>query len=225
MDPPSATCHAVPRCATLCSYEMPNDPDFRSSRLSLLDRGITFAIAHVRGGGARPRAAAPRRRRPPPPQTPPRQHQPASTVGEPAVRGGLAVPALLPLPGGWLCWAMGCAGSWRRLSPAAPRPAPPAGEMGRRWYEDGKYLRKKNTFTDFIACAEHLVAHKYTSPQRLCIEGRSGGWGGASRGVLGACGRLYVGAGTFEQDTRGLASGPLGLWASTLHSLACFRRP
>ena len=34
-----------------CSYEMPNDPDFRSSRLSLLDRGITFAIAHVRGGG------------------------------------------------------------------------------------------------------------------------------------------------------------------------------
>ncbi|EFN56398.1 hypothetical protein CHLNCDRAFT_144964 [Chlorella variabilis] len=81
------------------SYEMPNDPDFRSSRLSLLDRGITFAIAHVRGGG----------------------------------------------------------------------------EMGRRWYEDGKYLRKKNTFTDFIACAEHLVAHKYTSPQRLCIEGRSAG--------------------------------------------------
>ncbi|PRW44843.1 prolyl endopeptidase-like isoform A [Chlorella sorokiniana] len=81
------------------SYEIPNDAHFRSSRLSLLDRGITFAIAHVRGGG----------------------------------------------------------------------------EMGRRWYEAGKYLKKKNTFTDFIACAEHLVAHKYTSPQRLCIEGRSAG--------------------------------------------------
>lgn len=41
------------------SYEAPNDPDFRSSRLSLLDRGVTFAIAHVRGGGAvrRPRRA------------------------------------------------------------------------------------------------------------------------------------------------------------------------
>ncbi|KAI3426332.1 hypothetical protein D9Q98_008705 [Chlorella vulgaris] len=81
------------------SYEAPNDPDFRSSRLSLLDRGITFAIAHIRGGG----------------------------------------------------------------------------EMGRRWYEDGKYLKKTNTFTDFIACAEHLVTHKYTSPQKLCIEGRSAG--------------------------------------------------
>src|SRR6185503_1148107 len=36
------------------------------------------------------------------------------------------------------------------------------GELGRPWYEDGKLLRKKNTFTDFIACAEHLIAEKYT---------------------------------------------------------------
>lgn len=44
------------------------------------------------------------------------------------------------------------------------------GEMGRRWYEDGKYLHKKNTFVDFVACAEHLVAKKYTSPSKLCME-------------------------------------------------------
>ncbi|KAL4433270.1 hypothetical protein ABPG77_003318 [Micractinium sp. CCAP 211/92] len=81
------------------SYEICNDPDFRSTRLSLIDRGVTFAIAHVRGGG----------------------------------------------------------------------------EMGRRWYEDGKYLKKRNTFTDFIACAEHLIAHKYTSSDRLSISGRSAG--------------------------------------------------
>ncbi len=47
--------------------------------------------------------------------------------------------------------------------------------MGRRWYEDGKYLKKRNTFTDFIACAEHLIAHKYTSSDRLSISGRSAG--------------------------------------------------
>lgn len=81
------------------SYEICNDPDFRSTRLSLIDRGFVFAIAHVRGGG----------------------------------------------------------------------------EMGRRWYETGKYLSKKNTFDDFIACAEHLIAKKYTSSSRLCIEGRSAG--------------------------------------------------
>ncbi|KAF6263009.1 prolyl oligopeptidase [Scenedesmus sp. NREL 46B-D3] len=49
------------------------------------------------------------------------------------------------------------------------------GEMGRRWYEDGKYMHKKNTFTDFIACAEHLIKLRYTSSSRLAIEGRSAG--------------------------------------------------
>ncbi len=48
-------------------------------------------------------------------------------------------------------------------------------EMGRWWYEDGKLLKKKNTFTDFIACAEHLVAAKYTSKDRLFITGASAG--------------------------------------------------
>ena len=57
------------------------DPSFSIARLSLLDRGFVFAIAHIRGGG----------------------------------------------------------------------------EMGRRWYEDGKLPDKKNTFTDFVACARHLV--------------------------------------------------------------------
>ncbi|GAX79477.1 hypothetical protein CEUSTIGMA_g6918.t1 [Chlamydomonas eustigma] len=49
------------------------------------------------------------------------------------------------------------------------------GEMGRSWYENGKYLNKKNTFLDFIACAEHLIKQKYTTPKRLAIEGRSAG--------------------------------------------------
>jgi oligopeptidase B len=48
-------------------------------------------------------------------------------------------------------------------------------EMGRWWYEDGKLLKKKNTFTDFIACAEHLVASNYTSRDRLFITGGSAG--------------------------------------------------
>ena len=42
--------------------------------------------------------------------------------------------------------------------------------MGRKWYENGKYLHKKNTFTDFIACAEHLIHQGYTSSPKLCIE-------------------------------------------------------
>jgi len=49
------------------------------------------------------------------------------------------------------------------------------GDMGREWYENGKFLHKKNTFTDFIACAEHLIAQGYTSPDRLVISGRSAG--------------------------------------------------
>jgi len=48
-------------------------------------------------------------------------------------------------------------------------------ELGRRWYEDGKLLNKKNTFTDFIACAEYLVREKYADPRRLFAEGGSAG--------------------------------------------------
>jgi oligopeptidase B len=81
------------------SYGISSDPWFSSNRISLLDRGFIFAIAHVRGGG----------------------------------------------------------------------------EMGRPWYEDGKLLHKKNTFTDFIDCAEHLIAEKYTNSDMLAIEGGSAG--------------------------------------------------
>ncbi len=81
------------------SYGIPIDPYFRSSRVSLLDRGMVFAIAHVRGGGDR----------------------------------------------------------------------------GRTWYEAGKLLRKKNTFTDFVACAESLVRRGLTAPDRLVIQGGSAG--------------------------------------------------
>ena len=48
-------------------------------------------------------------------------------------------------------------------------------EMGRNWYEDGKFLHKKNTFTDFIACAEHIIAEKWTNCDRLVISGGSAG--------------------------------------------------
>jgi len=49
------------------------------------------------------------------------------------------------------------------------------GELGRPWYEDGKLLTKKNTFNDFIAVAEHLIAEKYTNPSKLVIHGCSAG--------------------------------------------------
>ncbi|MDI6767692.1 MAG: S9 family peptidase [Bacteroidota bacterium] len=49
------------------------------------------------------------------------------------------------------------------------------GDMGREWYDDGKLLNKKNTFTDFIACAEHLVKENYTSRDKLTISGGSAG--------------------------------------------------
>jgi oligopeptidase B len=81
------------------SYEACMDPGFSSLRLSLLDRGFVFAIAHIRGGG----------------------------------------------------------------------------ELGRPWYDDGKLLHKRNTFTDFIACAEHLVAEGVTAPELLVARGGSAG--------------------------------------------------
>jgi oligopeptidase B len=81
------------------SYEASMDPGFSVMRLSLLDRGFVFAIAHVRGGG----------------------------------------------------------------------------ELGRHWYDDGKQLHKKNTFTDFVAAARHLVDEGWTSSERLVAEGGSAG--------------------------------------------------
>jgi oligopeptidase B len=47
--------------------------------------------------------------------------------------------------------------------------------MGKRWHDAGRMLNKRNTFTDFIAAVEHLVAHGYTRPDRLVIEGGSAG--------------------------------------------------
>jgi oligopeptidase B len=49
------------------------------------------------------------------------------------------------------------------------------GDLGRPWYEDGKLMNKRNTFTDFIACAEYLINEGYTSPDRLVITGGSAG--------------------------------------------------
>jgi oligopeptidase B len=81
------------------SYGISIDPTFSSDRLSLLDRGIVYAIAHIRGGG----------------------------------------------------------------------------DLGKPWHEDGRLLLKKNTFTDFIASAEYLIAKKYTSAACLAIQGGSAG--------------------------------------------------
>jgi len=81
------------------SYGISIDATFASDRLSLLDRGFVYAIAHIRGGG----------------------------------------------------------------------------DLGKPWHEEGRLLKKKNTFTDFIACAEHLVANNYTSPAHLAMMGGSAG--------------------------------------------------
>ncbi len=81
------------------AYEMSIDPYFSVARLSLLDRGAAFAIAHVRGGG----------------------------------------------------------------------------EMGRRWYDNGKMLHKQNSFGDFVACARHLVETGWTTPELTIAEGASAG--------------------------------------------------
>jgi oligopeptidase B len=81
------------------SYGFSYPITFSTNRLSLLNRGITIAIAHIRGGG----------------------------------------------------------------------------DMGKEWHDQGKMMNKRNTFTDFIACAEHLIAEKYTSPDRLTIQGGSAG--------------------------------------------------
>ncbi|EGD78211.1 hypothetical protein PTSG_12836 [Salpingoeca rosetta] len=81
------------------AYEISNDCYFSRNVLSLLDRGVVYAIAHVRGGG----------------------------------------------------------------------------EMGRMWYEHGKYLHKKNTWLDFHACAQSLIDDKIADPDRLVAEGRSAG--------------------------------------------------
>lgn len=81
------------------SYGHTVDPYFSSTRLSLLDRGFVFVIAHIRGSEY----------------------------------------------------------------------------LGRQWYEDGKFLKKKNTFTDFVAVSEYLIAHSYTSPEHLYAMGGSAG--------------------------------------------------
>ena len=81
------------------AYGSVREPGFSAARLSLLERGFVYAIAHVRGGGM----------------------------------------------------------------------------LGRQWYESGRLLSKKNTFTDFVACAEELVRAGYTSPRRLAIKGESAG--------------------------------------------------
>ncbi|KAJ7294688.1 hypothetical protein O6H91_Y239800 [Diphasiastrum complanatum] len=47
--------------------------------------------------------------------------------------------------------------------------------MGRKWYDDGKLFKKKNTFTDFICSAEYLLANKFGAKEKLCIHGRSAG--------------------------------------------------
>lgn len=81
------------------SYGAPWDAEFNSSRVSLLDRGVVYAVGHIRGGG----------------------------------------------------------------------------DLGKKWHDQGRMLQKRNTFSDFIAVAEALIADKYTSKDRLVIEGGSAG--------------------------------------------------
>lgn len=88
------------------SYGASSDAYFSSIRLSLLDRGFIYAIAHIRGGE----------------------------------------------------------------------------DLGRKWYEDGKLLKKKNTFTDFVDCSKFLINEKYTSAKHLYAEGGSAG--GLLMGVI-----------------------------------------
>ena len=98
------------------SYGISIDSEFRSSRLSLLDRGFAFVVAHIRGGQ----------------------------------------------------------------------------EMGRDWYEDGKLLKKKNTFNDFIDAARFLIQQKYTTPRRLFAMGGSAG-GLLMGAVVNEAPRLFKG--------------------------------
>ncbi|QJD77718.1 S9 family peptidase [Spirosoma rhododendri] len=98
------------------SYGYSTDPGFSSTRLSLLDRGFIFAIAHIRGGQ----------------------------------------------------------------------------EMGRRWYEDGKMLKKKNTFNDFVDVSEQLIKSKYTSADKLFAMGGSAG-GLLMGAVINQAPQLYRG--------------------------------
>jgi oligopeptidase B len=81
------------------SYGVPNAPYFDAARLALLDRGVTFAVAHIRGGG----------------------------------------------------------------------------DLGKKWHDDGRMMHKRNTFTDFIAAAEWLLANRYVARDRLAIMGGSAG--------------------------------------------------
>src|SRR5260370_30030937 len=70
------------------------------------------------------------------------------------------------------------------------------GEMGREWYENGRLLKKRNTFEDFIACGHQLVADGYTASDRIAIRGRSAG------GLLIGAGlhmRAYLFAGAVAQ--------------------------
>jgi oligopeptidase B len=66
-------------------------------------------------------------------------------------------------------------------------------ELGEGWYIDGKLLNKKNTFTDFIACSEHLINNQYTSKDKLIISGRSAG-GTLLGAVLNSRPELYKAA-------------------------------